>query len=75
MSTTKRILLYTGKGGMGKKSTAEHLVEIYGVRILNKMPWLYGIEPLPVVVFSFFEYVFNLAIVCCLYSAFKKSSI
>jgi hypothetical protein len=41
----------------GLEGIAEHLLGIYGFRILDRVPWLRGLAPLPVVVFSFFEYV------------------
>jgi hypothetical protein len=41
----------------GLEGVAEHLLGIYGFHILDRVPWLRGMAPLPVVVFSFFEYV------------------
>ncbi len=41
----------------GLEGVLEHLVGIYGLRVLKKVPWLEGVSPLPVLVFSFFEYV------------------
>ncbi|MBI5956200.1 MAG: hypothetical protein HY871_04285 [Chloroflexi bacterium] len=41
----------------GAQGIAEHLFGIYVLRILDKVPWLQGVPPLPVIVFSFFEYV------------------
>lgn len=41
----------------GAQGVTEHLFGIYVLRILDKVPWLRGVPPLPVVVFSFFEYV------------------
>jgi len=41
----------------GLEGVLEHLIGIYGLRILQKVPWLKGVSPLPVLVFSFFEYV------------------
>ncbi|MBE9508821.1 MAG: hypothetical protein IMY86_12320 [Chloroflexi bacterium] len=41
----------------GVEGMAEHLVGIYGFRILERVAWLQGLSLLPVVVFSFFEYV------------------
>lgn len=41
----------------GLEGVAEHLLGIYGFHILDRVPWLRGVAPLPVVVFSFFEYV------------------
>jgi len=41
----------------------EHVFGIYGLHILDKVPWLQGISPFPVIVFSFFEYIVYWAIV------------
>ena len=41
----------------GVEGIVEHLVGVYGFRILEKVDWLQGLSVLPVVVFSFFEYV------------------
>jgi hypothetical protein len=34
----------------------EHAFAIYGLHVLEKVPWLQTLSPLPVLVFSFFEY-------------------
>jgi len=41
----------------GLEGVGEHLFGIYSLHILEKVPWLRGITPLPVVIFSFFEYI------------------
>lgn len=41
----------------GVEGILEHLYGIYVLRILQKVPWLAGISPLPVLIFSFFEYI------------------
>lgn len=41
----------------GVEGIVEHLVGVYGFHILEKVDWLQGLSVLPVVVFSFFEYV------------------
>lgn len=41
----------------GLEGIAEHILGIYGLRVLAKVPWLHGLDPLPVLIFSFFEYV------------------
>ena len=41
----------------GLEGVAEHVVGILGLRILDRVPWLHGLAPLPILVFSFFEYV------------------
>jgi hypothetical protein len=35
----------------------EHLLGIYGLRILDKVPWLQGLPVGPLLLFSFFEYI------------------
>lgn len=49
------VLAFALLGGI--EGIAEHLFGIYALRILDKVPLLQGLAPLPVVVFSFFEYV------------------
>ena len=41
----------------GIEGVAEHVVGILGLHILDKVPWLQGLAPLPILIFSFFEYV------------------
>ena len=41
----------------GLEGVAEHLIGIYTLHILEKVPWLQGMPVLPVTVFSFFEYI------------------
>jgi len=50
----------------GIEGIAEHLLGIYGLRVLEKVPWLQGITSFPVIVFSFFEYIFYWSIVAWL---------
>ena len=50
----------------GLEGVLEHLLGIYGMQILEKVPWLEGVSALPVVTFSFFEYTFYWAIVAWL---------
>lgn len=50
----------------GVEGIAEHLLGIYGLRVLEKVPWLQGITTFPVIVFSFFEYIFYWSIVAWL---------
>jgi hypothetical protein len=40
----------------GLEGVAEHVFGIYALHILDKVPWLSGLPPLPLIVFSFFEY-------------------
>jgi hypothetical protein len=50
----------------GMEGIAEHILGIYGFRILDKVPWLKDVKALPALVFSFFEYVFYWALVAWL---------
>jgi hypothetical protein len=40
----------------GVEGILEHVLGIYGLRILERVPWLQGLAPLPILIFSFFEY-------------------
>ncbi|OGO16338.1 MAG: hypothetical protein A2Z14_03440 [Chloroflexi bacterium RBG_16_48_8] len=42
----------------GVEGIVEHILGIYGFRILDKVPWLKDVKALPALVFSFFEYGF-----------------
>ena len=42
----------------GVEGIMEHILGIYGFRILDKVPWLKDVKAVPALVFSFFEYVF-----------------
>ncbi|HEY43883.1 MAG TPA: hypothetical protein G4O11_07875 [Anaerolineae bacterium] len=48
------IWIFTFLGGV--YGIVEHAFAIYGLRILEKVPLLQNLSPLPVLVFSFFEY-------------------
>lgn len=50
----------------GVEGILEHILGIYAVGILEKVPWLQGIPPTPVLVFSFFEYIFYWSLVAWL---------
>jgi hypothetical protein len=50
----------------GVEGIAEHVLGIYGFRILDKVPWLKGVKALPALTFSFFEYVLYWTIVAWL---------
>jgi len=52
----RAILWFVLFGGL--EGVAEHLLGIYGMRILEKVPWLNGAPPIPLIIFSFFEYIF-----------------
>jgi hypothetical protein len=47
----------------GLESVLEHLLGIYGLGILDKVPILQGVRPVPALVFAFFEYIFYWGIV------------
>jgi hypothetical protein len=56
----------------GLEGILEHLLGVYGFQILDKVPWLEGITPFPVIAFSFFEYIFYWTLVTWLgYAIFK----
>jgi hypothetical protein len=50
----------------GVAGVFERIVVIQGLRILEKVPYLQDIKPFPVLVFSFFEYVFYWTLVAWL---------
>jgi hypothetical protein len=41
----------------GLEGVIEHILGIYGLHILEQVPWLQEVTALPVLVFSFGEYV------------------
>jgi len=41
----------------GVEGIVEHIIAIYGFRILDKVPFLQGLDTFPVLIFSFFEYM------------------
>ena len=49
------VLTFVWLGGV--EGVAEHVVGILGFRILDRVPWLHGLAPVPILIFSFFEYV------------------
>jgi hypothetical protein len=55
------VWIFTFLGGL--HGIVEHAFAIYGLRILEKVPWLRDLRPLPVLVFSFFEYAFYWSLV------------
>jgi len=52
---TPTILTFALLGGF--QGIAEHTFAIYSLHILQKVPFLQGLSPLPVLIFSFFEYM------------------
>ena len=49
------ILVFAFLGGL--EGAAEHIFAVYGLHVLEKVPWLEGLKPFPVILFSFFEYI------------------
>ena len=49
------ILVFCILGGL--EGVAEHIFAVYRLRVLEKVPWLEGLKPLPVILFSFIEYI------------------
>jgi hypothetical protein len=47
----------------GLQGVLEHALAIYGLRILEKVPLLQDLKPIPVLVFSFVEYAFYWSLV------------
>ena len=58
----------------GVEGVAEHIIGIYALHILQKVPWLNGVPPVPVTIFSFFEYIFYWTLVAWLALALFKIS-
>ncbi|NIS79463.1 MAG: hypothetical protein GTO14_04465 [Anaerolineales bacterium] len=58
------ILCFTILGGI--EGLAEHILAVSVLRVLEKVPFLEGLRPLPVLIFSFFEYVVYWALVAWL---------
>lgn len=50
----------------GLEGVAEHILGIYGLRILEKVPWLQEVKASEAILFSFFEYVFYWTLVAWL---------
>jgi hypothetical protein len=71
-STDSTLLLFILLGGM--EGIVEHVLGIYGLRILEKVPWLNEVHPVPALVFSFFEYIFYWTLVSWLGFGFLKIS-
>jgi len=56
-----RILVFCILGGL--EGILEHIFAVYLLRVLEKVPFLEGLKPLPVILFSFFEYLAYWAVV------------
>ena len=55
------VLMFALLGGM--EGAFEHLFGIYGLHILDKVPFLQGLNPQSAIIFSFFEYILYWTIV------------
>lgn len=49
------VLVFLFLGGI--EGVIEHVIAIYMLGVMKKVPWLYGLRTLPVLLFSFVEYV------------------
>jgi len=49
------VILFLILGGL--EGVFEHILGIYGLDILEKVPWLEGLAPFPILIFSFLEYI------------------
>lgn len=56
----------------GIEGIAEHVFGIYVLKILDKVPILQGLTPLPAIIFSFFEYILYWAVVAWMAFAFSR---
>ena len=56
----------------GLEGILEHILGIYALGILEKVPWLHGLPIFPILVFSFFEYIFYWSLVAWLAFGFTK---
>jgi hypothetical protein len=55
VSTFNSLLLFLFLGGM--EGVVEHIIGIYGLDVLTKVPWLHGLKTFPILLFSFVEYI------------------
>ncbi len=49
------VLVFCALGGL--EGIAEHVFAVYGLHVLEKVPFLRGLKPFPVILFSFVEYI------------------
>lgn len=68
--TTLPLLVFILLGGI--EGLAEHLIGVYGLRILEKVPVFNALDPGPVFIFSFFEYIVYWSIVAWLAVALTR---
>ena len=58
---TLPVLVFILLGGI--EGVIEHILGVYGLRILKKVPVFSALDPIPVFIFSFFEYIVYWSIV------------
>ena len=68
--TTIPVLVFILLGGI--EGLLEHVIGVYGLRILEKVPVFNELSPGPVFIFSFFEYIVYWSIVAWLAVALTK---
>ena len=67
---TLPILVFILLGGI--EGILEHFIGVYGFRVLEKVPVFNALDPVPVFIFSFFEYIVYWSIVAWLAVALSK---
>ena len=67
---TLPVLVFILLGGV--EGVLEHLIGVYGLRVLEKVPVFNALDPAPVFIFSFFEYIVYWSIVAWLAVALTK---
>jgi hypothetical protein len=55
----------------GLEGVLEHIMGIYALDVVNRVPWLHGLKSFPILVFSFVEYVVYWSIVLWIALAFQ----
>jgi len=64
------VLMFILIGGI--EGLLEHIIGVYGLRVLEKVPVFNALNPAPVLIFSFFEYIVYWSIVAWLAIAFTS---
>lgn len=64
------VLVFVLLGGL--EGLLEHFIGVYGLRVLDKVPIFNALDPVPVFIFSFFEYIVYWSIVAWLAVALSK---
>jgi hypothetical protein len=60
-SEISTVLLFLLLGGL--EGVLEHIIGIYALDVVNQVPWLHGLKTVPILLFSFVEYVVYWSIV------------